>query len=155
MELCPCPKLTGTGASRSGRRRILTGGDFSRGDAPKRRGEDGKGHAKAIIWTLILVAFIYAAAMVIPVLINEYEFQDSLQNIARFASVNRRNNEQVKQAVLDEAQKEDLPVQAEDIKVEGNAGNIHINVDYSITVDLKVYQWTLNFHPAASNAALL
>jgi len=93
--------------------------------------------------------------MVIPVLINEYEFQDSLQNIARFASVNRRNNEQVKQAVLDEAQKEDLPVQAEDIKVEGNAGNIHINVDYSITVDLKVYQWTLNFHPAASNAALL
>ena len=101
------------------------------------------------------MAFIYAAAMVIPVLINEYEFQDSLQNIARFASVNRRNNEQVKQAVLDEAQKEDLPVQAEDIKVEGNAGNIHINVDYSITVDLKVYQWTLNFHPAASNAALL
>jgi hypothetical protein len=39
--------------------------------------------------------------------------------------------------------------------VEGNAGNIHINVDYSVTVDLKVYQWTLNFHPAASNAALL
>ena len=64
-------------------------------------------------------------------------------------------NEQVKQAVLAEAQKEDLPVEAEDIKVEGNAGNIHINVDYSVTVDLKVYQWTLNFHPAASNAALL
>ena len=121
----------------------------------QRRGEGGKGHLKAIIWTLVLVAFIYAAAMIIPVLINEYQFQDSLQNIARFASVNRKNNEQVKQAVLEEAQKADLPVQAEDIKVEGNAGNIHINVDYSITVDLKVYQWTLNFHPAASNAALL
>jgi cell division protein FtsL len=104
---------------------------------------------------MILVAFIYAAAMIIPVLINEYQFQDSLQNIARYASVNRKNNDQVRQAVLDEAQKEDLPVQAGDIKVEGNAGNIHINVDYSITVDLKVYQWTLNFHPAASNAALL
>ena len=93
--------------------------------------------------------------MVIPVLINEYEFQDGLQTIARYASVNRKNNEQVKQAVLEEAQKEDLPVQAGDIKVEANAGNIHINVEYSVTVDLKVYQWTLNFHPSASNASLL
>ena len=104
---------------------------------------------------MILVAFIYVAAMILPVLINEYQFQDSLQNIARFASVNRKNSEQVRKDVLDEAQKEDLPVQAEDIKVESNAGNVHINVDYSVTVDLKVYQWTLNFHPAASNGSLI
>ncbi len=104
---------------------------------------------------MILVAFIYMAAMIIPVLVNEYQFQDSLQNIARFASVNRKSSEQIQKSVLDEAQKEDLPVQAEDIKVESIAGNIKINVDYSVTVDLKVYQWTLNFHPAASNASLL
>lgn len=104
---------------------------------------------------MILAAFIYVAAMTLPVLINEYQFQDSLQDIARFASVNRKNNEQVRQAVLEEAQKEDLPIQAEDIKVEGNSGNIHINVEYSVTIDLKVYQWTLNFHPAANNSALL
>ena len=101
------------------------------------------------------MAVIYGAVLVIPVLINEYQFQDSLQEIARFASVNRKSNEQIRQSVLEEAQKEDLPVQAEDIKVEGNSGNVHINVDYSVTVDLKVYQWTLNFHPAASNASLL
>jgi hypothetical protein len=104
---------------------------------------------------MILVAFIYTAAMVLPVLINEYEFQDSLQSIARFASVNRKSNEQVRKDVLEEAQKEDLPIQATDIKVEGNAGNVHISVDYSVTVDLKLYQWTLNFHPAAYNASLL
>lgn len=110
---------------------------------------------KAIVWTMILVAFIYVAAMTLPVLVNEYQFQDSLQEIARFASVNRKTDEQVHQAVLDEAQKEDLPVQTEDIKVSGTGGNVHINVDYSVTIDLKVYQWTLNFHPAASNASLL
>ena len=104
---------------------------------------------------MILVAFIYAAAMLLPVLINEYQFQDSLQDIARSASLYRKSSDQIRQAVLDEAQREDLPVQAGDIKVEGQAGNVHIDVDYSVTVDLKVYQWTLNFHPAASNAALL
>jgi hypothetical protein len=104
---------------------------------------------------MILAAFIYAAAMMLPVLINEYQFQDSLQTIARFASVNRKNPDQIRAAVMEEAQKEDLPVQAEDVKVISNAGNIRIDVDYSVTVDLKVYQWTLNFHPAASNASLL
>jgi hypothetical protein len=104
---------------------------------------------------MILVAFIYSAAMMLPVLINEYQFQDSLQSIARFASVNRKNTDQIRAAVMEEAQKEDLPVQAEDVKVVSNAGNIRIDVDYSVTVDLKVYQWTLNFHPAASNASLL
>jgi len=104
---------------------------------------------------MILVAFIYVAAMVLPILINEYQFQDSIENIARFASVNRRDGDQVRKDVLDEALKEDLPVQAEDIKVQSNAGNVRINVDYSVTVDLKIYQWTLNFHPAASNASLI
>jgi predicted membrane protein len=121
----------------------------------KRNGERGGGNLKAIVWTMILAAFIYVAAMTLPVLINEYQFQDSIQDIARFASANRKSNDQVRQAVLAEAQKEDLPVEADDIKVEGNAGNIHINVEYSVTIDLKVYQWTLNFHPAANNAALL
>jgi hypothetical protein len=100
------------------------------------------------------VTFIYVAAMAIPVLISNYQFQDTLQEIARFASVNHRSNDQIQKAVLDEAEKEDLPIQAENIKVAGAAGNVHIDVDYSVVVDLKVYQWTLNFHPNASNAAL-
>jgi hypothetical protein len=121
----------------------------------RRGGERGAGNLKAIVWTMILVAFIYATAMVLPVLINEYQFQDSLQNIARFASVNRKSSDQIQKSVLEEAEKEDLPVEADDIKVKSVAGNVEIDVSYSVTVDLKVYQWTLNFHPAASNASLL
>jgi hypothetical protein len=147
--------MRGTGASRWGGKRFFFRTVAGAGDASIRRNERGAGHLKAIIWTMILVAFIYAAAMLLPVLINEYQFQDSLQDIARSASLYRKSSDQIRQAVLDEAQREDLPVQAEDIKVQGQAGNVHIDVDYSVTVDLKVYQWTLNFHPAASNAALL
>lgn len=147
--------LPRTSASNAGCSRIFSGA-VPGGDAAKKRdGEKGGGNLKAIIWTMILVAFIYVAAMILPVLINEYEFQDSIQNIARFASVNRKDGDQIRKSVLDEAEKEDLPVQAEDVKVVSNNGNIQIDVDYSVTVDLKVYQWTLNFHPAASNASLL
>ena len=155
MEFSSKPKAPATGAARPGQRRSFSHPPHVANGATMRGGESGKGRLKAIIWTTILVAFIYATAMVLPILVNEYQFQDALQNIARFASVNRQNSEVIQRDVLAEAQKEDLPVQAADIKVESTAGNIHIHVDYSVTVDLKVYQWTLNFHPAASNASLL
>jgi len=129
----------------------LIGHDMRTAPADQR----GASHLKAIVWTLVLAALVYTAIKVVPVLVTEYQFQDSIQNIARFATVQRKGNDQVVQSVLEEAQKDDLPVQKEDIKLEGAGGNIHIYVNYSVTVDLMVYQWTLNFHPAVSNNALL
>lgn len=120
----------------------------------KRSSEKGAARAKAIIWTLVFLSMIYVSIKVIPVLVTEYQFEDSIQEIARFASATRKSNEQIKQAVLDEAQKEDLPITGDAIKVEGSAGNVRINVEYSVIVDLKVYQWTLLFHPATSNKAV-
>ena len=121
---------------------------------PKRDAEKGAGKLKAIFWTLLLAAFVYVSVKVIPALVNEYEFQDGIQTIARFATMNRQTPEQIREAVLKEAQKDDLAISAEDIKVEAVNGNVKINVDYSVTVDLSVYQWTLNFHPSVSNNAL-
>ena len=90
----------------------------------------------------------------IPALINEYEFQDGIQGLARIATMTRQTPEQIREAVLKEGQKDDLAIRAEDIKVEAVNGNVKINVDYSVAIDLIVYQWTLNFHPSVSNAAL-
>lgn len=87
-------------------------------------------------------------------MINEYQFQDGIQDIARAATVNRPGNEKIRQAVLTEAQKDDLDIPADNIQIESAGGNIRISADYSVVVDLKVYQWTLNFHPTASNNAL-
>jgi heme/copper-type cytochrome/quinol oxidase subunit 2 len=155
MPLSPCPKLPQTNASVSGGRRNCLRSVRAGNAAAERLGERGGANLKAIIWTVILVALIYVIAMVVPVLINEYEFQDGMQDIARFATVNRRTNEQLQKAVLEEAQKEDLPVEADDVKILSNGKTIDIDVNYSVTIDLKVYQWTLNFHPTASNTGLL
>jgi hypothetical protein len=121
---------------------------------PKRDKQRGAGRFKAIVWTLILATFVYVCVKVVPELVNEYQFQDGIQTIARFASVNHQPVEQIRAAVLKEAQKDGVPVAAEDLKIESVGGNIRIKADYSITIDLMVYQWTLNFHPAASNDSL-
>jgi hypothetical protein len=155
MALFPCPKLSPASASAFGRGRNCPRSVRRGNAASERSGENGAGNLKAIVWTGVLVAFIYVIAMVLPVLVNEYQFQDSLQEITRFATVNRKTNDQLQKAVLDEAQKEDLPVEADDVKVVSNGKNVTIDVDYSVTVDLKVYKWTLNFHPTATNSGLL
>jgi hypothetical protein len=122
---------------------------------PTRNGEKGAGYLKPILWSLILASIVYVGVKVIPVLVTEYEFQDSMQNIARNASANGGTVEKIRDAVLKEAEKKELPVRSDDVKVTAKGGNVRINVDYSVTVDLSVYQWTLNFHPAASNDSLL
>jgi len=121
---------------------------------PLRQAEKGAGSLKAIVWTVILVMVVYVGIKVGPPLLSEYEFQDGIQTIARMASVNRPANEKILEAVLKEAEKDDLLIRPEDIHIESARGNIRISADYSVVVDLKVFQWTLNFHPTASNDAL-
>ena len=118
-------------------------------------GERGAGRLKAIVWTVILAATLYVGVKVVPVLLSEYEFQDSMQTMARYASVNRQSPTDIHDLLLKEAAKDAIPVKPEDIRITNESGNVRISADYSVTVDLQLYQWTLNFHPAASNNALL
>ncbi len=119
-----------------------------------RSGQRGASRLKAILYLAMFVSMVYVGIRVVPILYNEYLFQDAMQNAARFASANRQTAEDIRAALLKEAKAEDIPVKPEDIHVESEAGNVRITAAYSVTVDLQVYQWTLNFNPTASNNAL-
>jgi predicted membrane protein len=121
---------------------------------PARNGERGGARLKATLWITALAIFVYVMVKVVPVLVDDFEFQDGVQTIARYATATRQTPEQIRAAILKEAEKDDVPIDAKDIKVQAVSGNIKINVDYSVTVDLTVYQWTLNFHPQISNDSL-
>lgn len=117
-------------------------------------GQRGEGRLKAIIWLAIVASAIYVGVLVIPILVSEYEFQDAMTSVARFATANRQSADEIRATLVKEAKSEDIPIKPEDIHVEAQAGNVRISVPYSVTVDLHVYQWTLNFDPSASNNAL-
>jgi hypothetical protein len=119
-----------------------------------RDSERGGARLKATFWILALAIFVFVMVKVVPVLVDDFEFQDGVQTIARYATATRQTPEQIRAAILKEAEKDDVPVDPKDIKVQAASGNVRINVDYSVTVDLTVYQWTLNFHPKISNDSL-
>src|ERR1019366_6728855 len=105
-----------------------------------RNGERGAGYLKPILWSLILASIVYVGVKVIPILVTEYEFQNRKKNSAQNASANGGTVEKIRDAVLKEAEKKELPIRSEDVKVTGKDGNVRINVEYSVTVDLSVYQ---------------
>jgi hypothetical protein len=115
----------------------------------------GTSRLKLTMFVAVAVALLYTGVKVIPILINDFQFQDDIESTARFASVNRQTPEDIRAAVLKEAQNEDIPIVAQDIHVKGDNGHVEIAADYSVTVNLIVYQWTLNFHPYAKNNPLL
>jgi len=119
-----------------------------------RRSQAGSSRLKAIVWTALLGSFLYVCVRVVPVYVNEYQFRDAMQSAARFGSVNRQSPDDIRKNLWEEAEKADMPIRLEDIKVVRRGGRVDIEANYSVTVDLHVYQWTLNFHPTASNSQL-
>ncbi len=117
-------------------------------------GERGSVSMKTILWLAIMGCFIYVCVQAGPYFVSEYEFQDSIQTIARFASVNRMSSDDLRASVMKEATKDDIPVRPQDIKVSAVSGNVRIEAAYSVIVDLRVYQWNVAFHPSATNNAL-
>jgi type III secretion system FlhB-like substrate exporter len=119
------------------------------------RGQQGEGRLKAIAFTVIVVFGFYAAYKLIPPYMAEYQLADKMQEEARFAVVNRHGEEQIREAILKEAQSLDIPLTKDDIKVLASASLVRISVDYRVPVDLMVYKMDLHFTPSSENKSIL
>ncbi len=127
-----------------------------RAQRPIRAGSRGGARLKAIFWLAVLAAGAYVGFKVTPILLSNYQLQDYMNTAARFASVNQRSDEDLREDIYREIQKRDIPARREDIKIlENTRRGVRISVEYAVPVDLKVYQWTLHFNPVADNRSVL
>ena len=116
-------------------------------------GERGGSRINLVI-TLVIVGFlIFTAVKVIPAYVNNYQFEDSMQSEARFAlSYPTKNPDDIRNDLWQKAQDLSIPLASKDaIKVTEDQRDVTISVDYSVPVDLKIYEFTLQFHPHADN----
>jgi hypothetical protein len=119
------------------------------------RGQRGEGRFKAVAYTVIVVFGIYAAIKLIPPYLAEYQLADKMQEEARFAVVNRHGEDQIREAILKEAQSLDIALTKDDIKVVASASVVKITVDYTVPIDLMVYKMDLHFTPSSENKSIL
>jgi hypothetical protein len=118
--------------------------------------ERGSSKRNLIITLLILGSMVFAGVKVVPVYFDNYQFQDAIENESRFALTGypKKSADDVRDDVWQKAQELSIPAQKDDIHVDMQNGSVSISLDYSVPIDLAVYQFTLQFHPHADNHSI-
>lgn len=122
----------------------------------KSRGtQHGGGSAKAIGYTALLLIGLFVAFKVVPPYASEYQLSAKMDEVARFAVVNRYSEDQIRDNIYKEVQDLDIPAKREDIKVVATREVVKISLDYTVPVDLLVYSTELHFSPSSENKSIM
>jgi hypothetical protein len=119
-------------------------------------GERGGSKLKLLLTLVFVGALAFTAVKIIPVYVNNYQFQDSVEAESRFALTGypKKSVDDIRDDIFKKAQEVGIPAKREDIRVNVANGSVEIGLDYSVPIDLKVYQFTLQFHPHADNHSI-
>lgn len=120
-----------------------------------RQPERGSSRFRALLTLAFVGICIFLGIKIIPVLVNNYQLVDSMKEEARYAGVNRRDPELIRDDMYKKMKELDIPAKREDVHVEMIGPSMfQISLDYTVVVDLRVYQLSLNFHPQADSNSI-
>jgi hypothetical protein len=106
----------------------------------------GGGKLNVLLALAVTAALIVAGVQIVPVYVNSFRFKDEIRNRCKFAPVERKAPDQVKEELLTAARELDLPVAREQLQVNAIAGGgISVNVRYTVPVDLILFKITIPF----------
>jgi hypothetical protein len=121
----------------------------------KQNGERGGARARLVLTLLFIAAMIFVAVEIIPPYFAYYQFQDAIRSEAKFALTGypKKSLDDIREDIYKKAQELDIPASRDAIQlsVDSQNGRVDIGLDYSVPIDLKLYQFTLEFHPHADN----
>ncbi|MBV9483383.1 MAG: DUF4845 domain-containing protein [Acidobacteria bacterium] len=113
---------------------------------------------KLLLGIGVIVAMIIVGVQVLPPYMNNYQFQDALNNQALAATYSNKSEDEIRDMAYKAAKEMDIPVKPEQIKVTRaggmGTGTLAIEANYTVHVDLPGYPLDLNFHAASKNKGI-
>jgi len=107
---------------------------------------------KAFFWLAVLGILVFLAVKLLPHYVDNYQFQDDLNNLARVVTyAQAKSEDDVRADVLRLALQHELPLKSEQIKVSKTQTGVSIEVNYNVVVPVPGYTFNLKFNPAAGN----
>ena len=104
---------------------------------------------RTIVVLVILGAACYTGLKVFAPYYTNAQLADKMRQQARFARVDERSTEQLRDIIFREAETHDILLRREDIQIENSPSGVLIAADYNVRVDLHFYQLSLHFHPSS------
>jgi hypothetical protein len=118
----------------------------------------GGARAKSLLAVVVFVVLLFSAIKIVPAYVNNYELQDAMQQEARFNfhlnTGMAKSTDDIRGDIMKKVRDLGLPIKPDDIQVTQDGTKVNISADYTISVDLVVYQFTLHFHPQADNTSI-
>ncbi len=121
----------------------------------KHRSERGFLSFGAIIVLLVLACGIFVAIKLLPPYINNYQLQDSINDIALRSTYSQITEEEIRKTVITGARDDGVNLLPQQVTVHKRGPTVEIAVKYSVSVDLLVSQVPLNFEPSSANKNVL
>jgi len=110
----------------------------------------GGGSAIKILIALVVIAAVGVGGVrVVPVYVNVYEFEDAMRSQAKFATVERKTPEGIRDDLYKKAKELELPLTREQIQVSTITGGVAIAARFTVPVDLVVTQRNFEFNLSA------
>lgn len=114
-----------------------------------RRGQRGEGQVGCLIGVIILIIAGLIAYKMVPVKVKSAEMRDIVSQEARAAGL--KTDKQIGQAILSEAQRLELPIGEDNLKIVRASGNIRVDLEYTVPVKFPGYTYNWKFHHKAEN----
>ncbi|MBZ5500831.1 MAG: DUF4845 domain-containing protein [Acidobacteriia bacterium] len=120
---------------------------------PERTGERGGSKLKLLFALAVMGFMIFSAWRMIPPYFANYQLQDAMETESRFAlaAYPKKGEDEIREDIWTKMKELEVPGKREDIKVSVVNGVVEISLDYSVPIDLAVYQFRIPFHPHADN----
>ena len=113
--------------------------------------ERGEGRLGCLFGVILLLIALLVAYKMIPIKVKAAEIRDVVHDEAKSAGTH--NDKRIREAILDKAKREGLPIATENIEIERTNSNSQIRVEVKYTVPVEfpgfTYQW--NFRHKAEN----
>ena len=107
-------------------------------------------NSRRLFMLLVLVVAIFAASQIIPVYYHSYQFSEFVHEEVKFAVSARKSTETVRAEIVQQAKELGIPVGRRDIHITRRGPAFTVEIEYSLPLDLSVYQSQLKFHVTGS-----
>ena len=107
---------------------------------------------KALFALAVIGALIFLGYKLLPPYVSNYELQDEITSIARFASyAQAKTAEDVRSDVMAKAKDHEIDLKPDDVTVSKDNTGCSIDVRYAVRVPVPGYTFVLQFNPTAGN----
>jgi hypothetical protein len=122
-------------------------------DRTQQNGERGGSKLSFFFAVVVVLILLFVAIKIVPVYFANYQMQDAVETETRFAlsGYPKRSVDDIREEVWRKAQDLGIPAPKDAVRVDVGNGSVAIGLQYSVPIDLLVYQFTLEFNPHADN----